>query len=256
MTPARYPFLDHDGPIAFAHRGGAAGGLENSMAAFQRAVQLGYRYLETDVNATADGVLLAFHDRTLDRVTDGRGRVARLPYDRLARLRIGGTEPIPRLEDLLGAWPDVRINVDIKDMAAVGPLVEVIRRTGAVDRVCVASFSARRVDAVRSAIGPGLCTSVGPRDVLRLRAASYLRWLRAAAPKGIPCVQVPTVARRIALVDERFVDTAHALGMQVHVWTINEPAEMRRVLDLGVDGVMTDRLEQLRSVLQERGAWA
>jgi len=230
--------------------------MENSMAAFQRAVELGYRYLETDVHATADGVLLAFHDRTLNRVTDGRGRVGRMPYDRLARVRIGGTEPIPLLEDLLGAWPDVRVNIDVKDAAAVGPLIEVIRRTGAVDRMCVASFSSRRVQAVRAVIGPRLCTSIGIRDVLRLRTASYVPWLRAVAPKGIPCVQVPAVARRVALVDQRFVETAHAFGMHVHVWTVDEPDEMRRVLDLGVDGVMTDRLEQLRSVLEERGAWA
>jgi glycerophosphoryl diester phosphodiesterase len=104
----RYPFLEHDGPLAFAHRGGAAGGLENSMAAFGRAVDLGYRYLETDVHATADGVLLAFHDSTLDRLTDRRGRVARLPWSEVSRARIGGVEPIPLLEDLLEAWPDIR----------------------------------------------------------------------------------------------------------------------------------------------------
>jgi len=256
MSPAGYPFLDHDGPIPFAHRGGAAEGPENSMAAFQHAVDLGYRYLETDVHATADGVLLAFHDRTLGRVTGGRGRVARMPYARLAGARIEGTEPIPLLEDVLGTWPDVRVNVDLKDIAAVGPLADVIRRTGAVDRVCAASFSARRVLAARAAIGPRLCTSIGVRDVLRLRVASYAPWLRSLAPRDVPCVQVPTVARRVALVDERFVQTAHELGMQVHVWTIDEPDEMRRVLDLGVDGVMTDRLAQLRDVLQERGAWA
>jgi glycerophosphoryl diester phosphodiesterase len=255
MNRARYPFLDHDGPIPFAHRGGAAEGPENSMAAFQHAVDLGYRYLETDVHATADGVLLAFHDRTLARVTDGRGRVARMPYDRLAGIRIGGTDRIPLLEDVLGTWPEVRVNVDVKHISAVLPLADVIRRTGAVDRVCVASFSPRRVFAARAAIGPRLCTSIGVRDVLRLRVASYAPWLRRLAPRRVPCVQVPTVAGRLAIVDARFVQTAHALGMQVHTWTIDEPDEMRRVLDLGVDGVMTDRPAQLRAVLQERGAW-
>jgi len=256
VTARRYPFLDHDGPIAFAHRGGAAGGIENSMSAFQRAVDLGYRYLETDVNATADGVLLAFHDRKLDRVTDRAGRIAELSYAEVAGARLGGVEPIPLLEDLFGTWPDIRINVDVKDWRAIGPLAEVIRRTAAVDRVCVGAFSDRRVRAARAALGPALCTSVGPREVVRLRAASYGGWLRRVAPQGIPCVQVPTVAARLALVDERFVATAHALGMHVHVWTINDPDEMRRVLDLGVDGVMTDRLEVLREVLAARGAWA
>ena len=145
----RFAFLEHDGPLAFAHRGGAAGGLENSMAAFQHAVELGYRYLETDVHATADGVLLAFHDSTLDRVTDRRGQVARLSWSAVSRARIGGVEPIPLLEDLLGAWPDIRLNVDVKEAARRAPLVRTLQRTGAIDRVCVASFSHRRLRAVR-----------------------------------------------------------------------------------------------------------
>ena len=134
-SPAQFAFLDHPGPIPFAHRGGSADGLENSLAAFAGAVDLGYRYLETDVHATSDGVLLAFHDHTLDRVTDRRGVVARLPWREVRRARIGGREPIPTLEELLGSWPDVRVNVDIKEQGAVAPLVEVIRRTQAVDRV-------------------------------------------------------------------------------------------------------------------------
>ena len=128
-----------------AHRGGAHlpgnEGLENSLVAFANAVSLGYRYLETDVHATADGVLLAFHDHHLDRVTDGRGRVGDLPWNVVRRARIGGREPIPTLEELLGAFPDARVNVDVKHRSAVGPLIDAVRRTDAIERVCVASFS-------------------------------------------------------------------------------------------------------------------
>ena len=253
-----FPFLEHDGPIAFAHRGGAEGdlvGLENSLAAFARAVDLGFTYLETDVHATADGVLLAFHDRTLDRVTDTVGRVVELPWTTVRSARIGGREPIPRLEDLLGTWPDIKVNVDVKHVSAVAPLVEVIRRTGAIDRVCVASFSERRLAAVRRELGPGLCTSLGPRAVGLLRAAATHRWASALARPGAPCAQVPDRVGPLRVVTPALVRLAHSRGQRVHVWTVDEAAEMHRLLDLGVDGIMTDRLETLRAVFRARGLW-
>ncbi|HKA68055.1 MAG TPA: glycerophosphodiester phosphodiesterase [Actinomycetes bacterium] len=251
----KYPFLDHPGPIPFAHRGGAAIGLENSMAAFRRAVKLGYRYLETDVHGTADGVLLAFHDRRLGRVTDRRGRIARLPYETVRRALIAGQEPIPLLTDLLEEFPDARINIDVKEVSAIGPLIEVIRRTGCIDRVCVASFSDRRLAAVRAALGPRLCTAVGPIEALGLRTATLFERLRRLAPEGIPCVQLPARIGPLPVVDERLVGTAHSLGMHVHVWTIDDPATMHRLLDLGVDGIMTDQPEVLRDVLVARDSW-
>ena len=253
--PDTFPFLEHDGPIAFAHRGGAAAGLENSMAAFGQAVSLGYRYLETDVHATADGVLLAFHDHTLDRVTDSRGTVARLPWSAVSSARIGGVEPIPMLEDLLGSWPEIRINVDVKEAGAIGPLAHTLQRTGAVDRVCVASFSHRRLAAVRRAVGPRLCTSLSTREVVRLRLAALHPGTHRLAPPDVPCAQVPDRAGPLRVVTPGLVAAAHARGQRVHVWTVNDAAEMVRLLDLGVDGLMTDHLVTLRDILRARGAW-
>src|SRR5713226_4229822 len=155
-------FLDHPGPLAFAHRGGAAHAPENSWRAFEHAVGLGYRYLETDLQATADGVLIAFHDRTLNRVTGHPGRIARMSYRAVSGALIGGTEPIPLLEDLLAAWPDVRFNLDVKDGPAVEPLAGVLRRTAAWDRVCVISFSASRLRAARRILGRQVCTGASP----------------------------------------------------------------------------------------------
>ena len=225
------------------------------MAAFERAVALGFRYLETDVHATADGVLLAFHDRTLDRVTDGRGRLRRFTAAEIDRIRIGGSAAIPRLEDILGAWPDVRVNVDVKDWPAIGPLVETLRRTDALDRVCVASFSDRRLAQVRAALGPQLCTSLGPLGVVRLRVSAYGLMLNRAAGSAVPCAQTPPRAGPLPVVDARFIAVAHRRGIAVHVWTVDDPPEMHRLLDLGVDGIMTDRPEVLREVLLGRGLW-
>ncbi|GAA2265875.1 MULTISPECIES: glycerophosphodiester phosphodiesterase [Kitasatospora] len=252
-----HPFLDHPGPLAFAHRGGHLGHPENSLAAFEAAVALGYRYLETDVHATRDGVLVAFHDSRLDRVTDRTGAVAELPWDTVRQARIGGTEPVPLLEDLLGAFPGARFNVDVKAAPAVGPLVEAIRRTNAWDRVCVGGFSDSRLAAVRAAAGPRLATSLGPREVARLRllslAGPLLRGRRA--PFAGVCAQVPERHRGVRVVDRAFVRAAHRLGLQVHVWTVDDPTRIRALLDLGVDGIMADRIDVLRDVLGEHGCW-
>lgn len=129
-----HPYLDHDGPIPFAHRGGASEAPENTLPAFEYAVGLGYRYLETDVHATADGRLVAFHDASLDRVTDRRGRIAELPWSEVARAMVDGRAPIPLLNDLFEAFPDARINIDCKSDRAVEPLVHAVRAAGALER--------------------------------------------------------------------------------------------------------------------------
>ena len=156
-----------------AHRGGAIEHLENTMPAFEACVELGYRYLETDVRVTADGVLVVFHDATLERVTDRTGRVEHLTWAEVSQARIGGREPIMRLEDLLGAWPDVRFNLDIKAAGVLAPLVRTVRRLGIADRICLGSFSDARIAAARRLFGPSVCTSLGPRGVAALRLSSY-----------------------------------------------------------------------------------
>jgi glycerophosphoryl diester phosphodiesterase len=325
-------FLDHPRPLAFAHRGGAAHAPENSWRAFEHAVSLGYEYLETDLQATSDGVLVAFHDRTLDRVTGRAGRIARMSHRELSGALIDGTEPIPLLEDLLGAWPDMRFNIDLKNSPAVQPLAEVLRRTAAWDRVCVVSFSASRLRAARrvfeqrvcmaaSPIGTALVRFGGPRDPRgphwaasqrggprraaprrtaarrgesewvgpgrgRSRRAGAIgsaggpaRSARSAGPAGSPEAQVKVVppgperrphtalAERLArmgvrcaqvpasVATESFVGRAHALGLQVHVWTVNDTATMTSLLDMGVDGIMTDQVVALRDLLIRRGQW-
>jgi glycerophosphoryl diester phosphodiesterase len=280
-------FLDHPRPLAFAHRGGAAHAPENSWRAFEHAVGLGYGYLETDVQATADGVLIAFHDRTLDRLTGQPGRVCRLTLKEIAGARIGGTEPIPVLEDVLGAWPDVRFNIDVKDAPAIAPLARVLRRTSAWDRVCVVSFSASRLRATRRALDRPVCMAASPlgtamvrfggppaprgsRGPHRGRLKRELAAPAAAAARrpvtvdgrpprplaerlagaDVRCVQVP-----VPVATQSFIGRAHQLGLQVHVWTVNDRPTMEGLLNLGVDGIMTDETVTLREVLISRGQW-
>jgi glycerophosphoryl diester phosphodiesterase len=252
---ARYAFLDAPTPLAMAHRGGAIEHVENTMPAFQACVDQGYRYLETDVRVTADGVLVAFHDPTLERVTDRAGRVEQLAWAEIAAARIGGREPIIALEDLLGAWPDVRFNLDIKAAGVLAPLVRLVRRLGIADRICLGSFSDARIAAARRLFGPSVCTSLGPRGVAALRLSSYSPRAAGLVRIQAGCAQVPLQLGGRALVDERFIAAAHARGLQVHVWTVDDPDDCTAMLDLGVDGVMTDRPAMLRDLLEKRGEW-
>jgi glycerophosphoryl diester phosphodiesterase len=251
----RFEYLDAPPPLAFAHRGGAARGDENTAAAFGRAVALGYRYVETDVQVTADGVPVVFHDPTLHRVTGQPGRVAALRWADLATVRIGGAAAVPRLDEVLDAWPQVRFNVDVKADAGVAPTVHAVSRAGARERVLLASFSDARLARLRALAGPGVATSLGMRAVARLRVGS-LTGRRVRLPDSVVAVQVPPRYGRVPVVDRRFVGYAHRLGLQVHVWTIDEPAEMHELLDLGVDGIMTDHVDVLRDVYASRGHWA
>ena len=239
-----------------AHRGGAIEHLENSMPAFQACVDLGYRYLETDVQVTADGVPVAFHDPTLERITDRAGRIDGLTWAQVSEARIGGREPVVRLEDLLAAWPDVRFNLDIKAAGVLAPLVRLTRRMKVTDRICLGSFSDARIAAARRLFGPTVCTSLGPRGVAALRLSSYSPRAAGLVRISAGCAQVPLQLGGRALVDERFLAAAHARGLQVHVWTVDDPVEAETMLDLGVDGIMTDRPAMLREVLEKRGQWA
>jgi glycerophosphoryl diester phosphodiesterase len=252
------PFLDYPRPHAFAHRGGAAHAPENSWTAFEHAVKLGYAYLETDARATSDGKLMAFHDRTLDRATDASGPIGSRTYREVSALRVAGSEPIPLIEDLLGTWPHARFNIDLKDEPGIALLADVLRRTGAWDRVCLTSFSGSRLRTARGLLDRPVCMATSPAVI-----AAVLCTIGAAAERR----QTGLLARRLAqwqvrcaqvpgkVASASFVRRAHALGLDVHVWAINGRAEMSRLLDRGADGIMTDDIETLREVLIERGQW-
>jgi glycerophosphoryl diester phosphodiesterase len=260
VSSTRFAFLDHPGPIAFAHRGGSREAPENTWEAFRLAQGLGYRYIETDVHATSDGVVVTVHDPDLARTAERSGLVREMSWSDLSAVRlIGSAEPVPRLDDVLAAWPDLRWNIDAKHESVVGPLIETIHRAGAIDRVCITSFNDRRLARIRRALGPKLCAGMGPAGGAALRLASVLpgaagrRAGRAVA--GYGAAQVPVRQGRVPMVDHRFVETAHALGIEVHIWTVDEESTMDSLLDLGVDGIMTDRPTVLRDTLVRRHSW-
>jgi glycerophosphoryl diester phosphodiesterase len=255
IPSGQHPYLDHRGTIALAHRGGAAEAPENSLTSFAHARDLGYVYVETDVRATRDGVLVVHHDDTLDRTTDGEGLVADHDWEQVRQARGAGGDQVMSLLEALERFPTLRLNIDLKDDSTVAPFLALVADSpGLLDRVCVASFSGSRLARVRSALGPRLATSAGPAEVAR----SVLR--RRGVPLPVAsapvALQVPARLRGLTVVDPALVQRAHRAGLQVHVWTVDEAAEMERLLDMGVDGIVTDRPTVLREVLQRRGRWA
>jgi len=248
-----HPFLKHSTPIAFAHRGGASDAPENTMPAFQRAIDLGYIYIETDVHVTRDGVLLAFHDDDLSRTCGRPGKISELDYAEVSQARVNGIEPIPLLEDLIATWPNTHINIDCKSDQALQPLETRLAHGDLFERVCIGSFSDKRLNHLREAFGDKLCTSMGPRDVTKLRLGSWVR--HVGKYQNVFAAQVPVSQGPLTIVDRKFIDAAHRADLQVHVWTIDDPIEMKRLLDLGVDGIMTDRPAILKQILQERNCW-
>ncbi|WP_255375474.1 glycerophosphodiester phosphodiesterase [Saccharomonospora sp. CUA-673] len=259
QTPRKHPYLEAPLPRALAHRGwhlGDLDGMENSLPAFRRAADEGYRYIETDVHATSDGVVVVHHDAHLDRTTDGVGPIAEQPWSAVRRAKVGGRAAVSRLEDVLEELPDTRFNVDVKADSAVEPFVDAVTRVGAFDRVAAAAFSDARLSRLRTLAGEQLITACGPRSAAVLWANGWVPFLRLGFLNQGAMAQVPRRRGPMTVVDKAFVRSARNAGVEVHVWTIDDRDEMRDLLDLGVDGIVTDRPDVLRALLRARGEWA
>ncbi|MEZ5379411.1 MAG: glycerophosphodiester phosphodiesterase family protein [Acidimicrobiales bacterium] len=257
----RFAFLAEATPFGLAHRGGNEVAAENTVAAFEHAVSLGFDHLETDVHCTLDGVLVAFHDAGLERVAGLPGTIADHTWATLSQVEIGDGQRIPTMASLLETFPTTRFNIDPKADAAVEPLIKLLRLHEAIDRVCIGSFSDDRIGRLSAALGPGLCTSAGPRHIAALWAAAHTSRAIGAVARSGPvrriaeqhgCLQVPPIIKGVRLAEAPLIDLAHQLGLQVHVWTINDESTMRSLFDAGVDALVSDKLSVLRRVLDER----
>ena len=260
------PYFSDSPPLAIAHRGSRLLWPENTLVAFQGAIDLGYRYMETDLHMTSDGVLVAFHDDTLERITDGSGSVSSVSWDELSRLdaaynfaphegfpRRGSGITVPRLDELMGTFPGVRLTLDLKQEGLEDALADFLSQGGLEDQVIVGSFSGRRLARFRRASSGRVATSAGPAETLALWTAARVgRSLRTRAD----ALQIPEEFAFVNLPDGKLLEAAGAAGLQVHVWTVNDPAQMSRLLDSGVHGIITDRPDTLKQLLQERGQWS
>lgn len=256
MLASQHPFLG-SAFQAMAHRGGWLSiedrSRENTWYAFAQAVAEGYRYLETDVHTTADGQLIAFHDSELGRLTNVSGPVNKHTWSELADARVGGSDPISLLEELLTEFSGTYFNIDLKDEAAVTVLPPLLAKLKAEERVCVASFSTRRLRHFR-ALAPNVLTATTPVEAAWYTVGFGLRRRRLGAG-AVMQVPASVASGRLAVVRPDVISAAHEAGCAVHVWTVDERSEMERLIDLGVDGIITNEIGQLKQLLIERGMW-
>lgn len=262
-TMTDHPFLRAEHPIRLAHRGSRILWPENTWHAFDGAVdELGYRYVETDVQVTKDGVVIVFHDDTLERTTNGVGKVRDWEWADLAHLDAayhfsadGDTFPlrgtgvrISRLDDTFDRYPDTHFNIDLKASGSEWPTAEVVFAMNRQDQVLIGSFNDRRIARFRRITRNRVATSAGPQAAMTMYAASRIG---RSVRRPIQAYQLPATITG-ASVDAKLVESIHAAGCHLHVWTVNETDDMRRLLDLGVDGIVTDRPDLLNYVLEER----
>jgi glycerophosphoryl diester phosphodiesterase len=252
--PTRARYHDDAHPVAIAHRGGAGLAPENTIAAFAQSYALGLRYLETDVRLTADGVCVLFHDAGTRRLTGVPGRLDRFTWAELRRLTVFGVEPVARLEDLLQAFPDARLALDLKDPRAIGRIAALVRSLAAHERICLAGSADQWLADARAVLGPAVATAMGWQSTVRLVAAARSGY----RPRGVvpaPYVHVPLRLHGVPVFLDRLVAMAAELGSRAVVWTVDDPATMTNLLDAGVHAIITDRPDLLREVLVARDAW-
>ena len=238
--------------LAFAHRGGNEFAPENSFRAFKSAVDIGYKYLETDVHLTKDGFLIAFHDDTLDRVTDKSGLIRDLTLSEIKKAKIAGTDEIPLLSELLNSFTDCFFNIDCKVDETVQPLINLINNKDFINRVCIGSFSQKRINFIRKSLGKDVKTSLGPAEVI---LSKFLSYTSLGYNFKSSYTSIPIRRYGINLLDERNINYLKSNNQKVIAWTINDEDQMKMLINIGIDGIMTDNLTLLKKVLIEESLW-
>jgi len=235
--------------FGFVHRGGDEVETENTLEAFQHSSDLGFTFMETDVQFTSDGEVVIFHDIDLKRIAGIPKKVSELSIKEIKSIELLHGGKIPTLNELLSSFKNLRFNIDIKVDDAVDKSIEIIKSHDALKRTCLAAFSTKRLNRIRSLAGDGVCTSMGQIEVAKLMMKSY----------GMPfknqpgmCAQVPTAQWGVPVVTKNFIQEAHRQEKLVHVWTIDESEQMNSLIKMGVDGLMTDKPSVLKSVLVEQ----
>ena len=240
-------YLQYDGLEVLAHRGGAEEAAENTLESFEYSISLGCKFIETDVQVSSDGIPYIFHDNDLKRICNLPYKFDSLSSQEIDDLRIFGDHKIPKLDDALNTFPSTSFQIDFKTDEVVNPALEVISKSNASERVCVASFNSERLNNVRST-HPHLCISMGPNEVAKTLMSSFGIY-RGIVPGD--CLQIPIRYYGVRIVTKRFVNYLKSKGIKIMVWTINDVKTFNYLIDLKVDGIITDKPKLLFETLQK-----
>ena len=242
-----HPYLKQPGISISAHRGGSLEAPENTIESFKYAIEVGSAYIETDVQLSADGIPFIFHDDDLNRLLGKDLIFNNLHSEEINQLRLFEVYQIPTLKEVLKKFPDTFFQIDVKTDEVALPTMEIINELDAFNRICIASFSSKRLETVRNKY-PDICISMGPKEVLKLLLASFGLYKRKVPGD---CLQIPIYQYGIKLVTKRFVNFVQSKDLKIIVWTINEPEEMKKLIELEVDGIITDKPKALFNILKQ-----
>jgi len=237
---------------AFAHRGGTEFAPENTFEAFSNAVEIGYEFLETDVHINADGELMAFHDSTIDRVTNYEGELKNFTSNQLKKIKINDKFNIPLLADLIEAFASIFFSVDMKTDDTVIPLIKLVNRMGVKDRICFASFNQKRLKYVRDEYLNKCITSLGPNEIAQTKLFSILGKKIHIKSR---IASLPISKYKIQLLNKSHIEFLKSSNIKVIAWTINKTEEMKHLINMGVDGIMTDNISSLKKILIKKNLW-
>jgi len=246
-----FKYLDNYKFTAFSHRGGSIEHHENTMNAFEKSINLGYEYIETDVRHTKDNKLVIFHDDDLRRICNLNIKISEIDFEELKKIKIFENHSIPLLDDAIHQWPDTNFNIDPKSDKASYLLLDELKKQKDLDRFCVGSFNSERLKIVRDGFNNNICTSMSQEEVIKL----FFYKIFSLRESDIPCLQIPMYFHGVKIVTQKLVDHVHNTNKKIHIWTIDNEAEMQELIDLGVDGIMTDRPRKLKEILVNNLLW-
>ncbi len=235
-----------------AHRGASLLATENSFESFRKALDLGYRIIETDIHSSKDGTAYIFHDATLERLTGENLKISDLNDIDIDSLKLNKSSIIPRLSNVFEEFPEGLFNLDAKTWESIMPIASVIKKMGCHSRVCIGSFNHKRINAIIGELGVETCHSMGTRDVIKFYLGAQIQRNQSFTSQ---CIQLPIKQFGISLMTEKVLKYARKLGIKIHFWTINDPVTMQKLLELNVDGIMTDDCVLLKKIMKKKNKW-